>query len=120
MERRVFQKFKNTNFIALETKDKEVRSEVARYRLRTGIKRTKKWTAISVTFIVLRGFAIYQIVLDSNTRGCCLVFRSKPDGSGILGSSRKNPPGFNHDRKPTENFSAGQPGAEPSAGTNGP
>ena len=68
LESRVFQKFQYAQFAALDKKDKEVRVAVARYRLRSGVKRTIKWTAACLCFLLLIGAGVYQMILDTKTR----------------------------------------------------
>ncbi len=68
LESRIFQKFQYAQFTALDKKDKEVRLAVARYRLRSGIKRTIKWTAVCFTWMLLIGTGVYHIILDTKTR----------------------------------------------------
>ena len=68
LESRVFQKFQYAQFAALDKRDKEVRLAVARYRLHSGVKRTIKWTAACLSFLLLLGAGVYQIILDTETR----------------------------------------------------
>jgi len=68
LETRVFHKFHNAQFTALDKKDKEVRIALARYRLNSGIKRVIKWTATYVSLTLLISVGIYQIILDTKSR----------------------------------------------------
>jgi hypothetical protein len=68
LEHRVYQKFQLARFSALEEKEKQVRLEVARYRLNAGFKRSAEITAATVLIVLLVGWTFYQYVLDTETR----------------------------------------------------
>ena len=68
LERKLFYKFRNANFNALEKKGKKVRFEVARYRLSSNVKRSIKLVSSGFGVLILSGFIVYQFFLDVNTR----------------------------------------------------
>ncbi len=68
LERRLLEKFGNANFKALESKEKKVKIEVARYRLSRGVKRSIKLTGIALLFLMSAGMVVYQFVVDAETR----------------------------------------------------
>ena len=68
LEERVYRKFQFAKFGALEEKDKQVRMEVARYRLNAGAKQVIKVATTALISIWFFGWAVYQFVLDIETR----------------------------------------------------
>ena len=68
LERKLFYKFSNAKFDALEKKSKQVQFEVMRYRLTSNAKHSIKVTAAAFCVLVLSGYTVYKFVLNSSTR----------------------------------------------------
>lgn len=68
LELRLYHKFREAQFLALEEKDKKVKREVVRYRLSNRVKRWIQATTLSVLSLVLIGILVYQLVLDQETK----------------------------------------------------
>ena len=68
LERKVFYKFRNSKFEALEKKAKKVKFEVTRYRLSSNVKRSIKLVASSLGVLALSGYIAYEFILDTDTR----------------------------------------------------
>lgn len=68
LEVKLHQKFLGASFSALEDKGKKVKFEIARYRFTSKIKHTIKLVALSMMVLFLCGWAVYQLVLDNETR----------------------------------------------------
>lgn len=64
LEGRLFKKFRNAKFRALDEKEKRVRFEIARYRLSSKLMRSIKLTSAALGVVLISGLAIYQLVLD--------------------------------------------------------
>ena len=68
LERKLFYKFSNAKFDALEKKSKQVQFEVLRYRLTSNAKRSIKLTASALCVLVLSGYITYKFILNTGTR----------------------------------------------------
>ena len=68
LERKLFYKFSNAKFDALEKKSKQVQFEVMRYRLTSKAKHSIKVTAAAFCVLVLSGYTVYKFVLNTSTR----------------------------------------------------
>ena len=68
LERKLFYKFRNADFDALEKKAKKVRFEVARYRLSSNVKRSIKLVSSGFGVLILSGYIAYEFILDTDTR----------------------------------------------------
>ncbi len=68
LERKIFYKFRNAKFEALEKKAKKVKFEVTRYRLSSNVKRSIKLVASSLGVLALSGYIAYEFILDTDTR----------------------------------------------------
>ena len=68
LERKIFYKFRNSKFEALEKKAKKVKFEVTRYRLSSNVKRSIKLVASSLGVLALSGYIAYEFILDTDTR----------------------------------------------------
>jgi len=68
LERKVFYKFRNSKFEALEKKAKKVKFEVTRYRLSSNVRRSIKLVASSLGVLALSGYIAYEFILDTDTR----------------------------------------------------
>jgi len=68
LERKLFYKFGNAKFDALEKKSKQVKFEVMRYRLSSNAKHSVKLIASALCALVLFGYIAYKFVLDPGTR----------------------------------------------------
>ncbi len=68
LEQRIFQKFKQARFLALEDKEKKVKFEVARYRVSKRVKDALKVTAAALMTLIAAGWVVYQFLLDQETQ----------------------------------------------------
>jgi len=68
LERKLFYKFSNAKFDALEKKSKQVQFEVMRYRLSSNAKHSIKLIASALCVLVLSGYIAYKFILDTGTR----------------------------------------------------
>ena len=68
LERKLFHKFRNAKFGALEKKAKQVKFEVTRYRLSSNVKRSIKLVASALGILVATGYITYEFFLDANTK----------------------------------------------------
>ena len=68
LERKLFYKFSNAKFDALEKKSKQVQFEVMRYRLSSNAKHSIKLIASALCVLVLSGYIVYKFILDTGTR----------------------------------------------------
>jgi hypothetical protein len=68
LERKLFYKFSNAKFDALEKKSKQVKFEVMRYRLTSNAKNSIKLAVLALCVLVLSGYIAYKFVLDTRTR----------------------------------------------------
>ena len=68
LESRLFEKFKNAEFSALNAKDKKVKFEIARYRLSSNVKNTLKVSAGVFSGFLLIGYLSYEFLLDQNSK----------------------------------------------------
>jgi len=68
LERKIFYKFRNAKFEALEKTAKKVKFEVTRYRLSSNVKRSIKLVASSLGVLILSGYIAYEFILDTDTR----------------------------------------------------
>ena len=69
LESRLYEKFREAEFGALNDKEKRVKFEIARYRLSNNVKQTIKLIGISVAALISTGAFVYQFVLDKPTQG---------------------------------------------------
>ena len=68
LERKLFYKFSNAKFDALEKKSKQVQFEVMRYRLSSNAKHSIKLIASALCVLVLSGYIAYKFILDTGTK----------------------------------------------------
>ena len=68
LERKLFYKFRDAKFGALEKKAKQVKLEVTRYRLSSNAKRSIKLLASALGILILFGYITYEFILDTGTR----------------------------------------------------
>jgi hypothetical protein len=68
LERKLFYKFRNAQFDALEKKSKQVQFEVMRYRLSSNAKYSIKLLASALGVLILFGYITYKFILDTDTR----------------------------------------------------
>jgi hypothetical protein len=68
LERKLFNKFSNAKFDALEKKSNQVKLEVMRYRLSSNAKRSIKLLSFVFCVLVLSGYITYQFILDTATQ----------------------------------------------------
>jgi len=68
LERKLFYKFRDAKFGALEKKAKQVKLEVTRYRLSSNAKQSIKLLASALGVLILFGYIIYELILDTDTR----------------------------------------------------
>ncbi|MCL0039559.1 L,D-transpeptidase [Nitrospinaceae bacterium] len=68
LERKLFYKFRDAKFGALEKKSKQVKLEVTRYRLSSNAKHSIKLLASALGVLILFGYITYEFILDMDTR----------------------------------------------------
>ena len=68
LERKLFVKFKDANFYALEDKAKKIRFELVRYRLSSNVKKSIKFALSVLGILIVSGFIIYQGLLDDESK----------------------------------------------------
>jgi len=68
LERKLFYKFRDAKFGALEKKAKQVKLEVTRYRLSSNVKRSLRLLASALGVLVLFGYITYEFILDTDTK----------------------------------------------------
>ena len=68
LERKLFYKFRDAKFGALEKKSKQVKLEVTRYRLSSKAKHSIKLLASALGVLILFGYITYQFILDTDTK----------------------------------------------------
>ena len=68
LERKLFYKFRDAKFGALEKKAKQVKLEVTRYRLSSNAQRSIKLLASALGVLILFGYIIYELILDTDAR----------------------------------------------------
>ena len=68
LERKLFVKFKDANFYALEDKAKKIRFELVRYRLSSNVKKSIKFGLSVLGVFIVSGFIIYQGLLDDESK----------------------------------------------------
>jgi hypothetical protein len=68
LERKLFIKFKDANFYALEDKAKKIRFELVRYRLSSNVKKSIKFTSSVLGLLIVSGFIIYQGFLGAESK----------------------------------------------------
>ena len=68
LERKLFYKFRDAKFGALEKKAKQVKLEVTRYRLSSSAKHTIKTLASALGVLILFGYITYEFIIDTDTR----------------------------------------------------
>ena len=68
LERKLFIKFKDANFYALEDKAKKIRFELVRYRLSSNVKKSIKFTSSVLGILIVSGFIIYQGFLGAESK----------------------------------------------------
>tara|TARA_B110000438_G_scaffold52447_1_gene52654 strand:+ start:1554 stop:2687 length:1134 start_codon:yes stop_codon:yes gene_type:complete len=68
LERKLFIKFKDANFYALEDKAKKIRFELVRYRLSSNVKKSIKFTSSILGLLIVSGFIIYQGFLGAESK----------------------------------------------------
>ena len=68
LERKLFVKFKEANFYALEDKAKKIRFELVRYRLSSNVKKSIKFGLSVIGVFIVSGFIIYQGLLDDESK----------------------------------------------------
>ena len=68
LERKLFYKFRDAKFGALEKKSKQVKLEVTRYRLSSNAKHSIKLLASALGVLILFGYISYEFILDTDTR----------------------------------------------------
>ena len=68
LERKLFLKFKDANFYALEDKAKKIRFELVRYRLSSNVKKSIKFGLSVLGILIVSGFIIYQGLLDDESK----------------------------------------------------
>ena len=64
LEARLYVKFKEARFGALDAKEKKVKFEIARYRLSSNVKRSLKIAGGVLGSLVLASAIIYQFILE--------------------------------------------------------
>lgn len=68
LERKLFYKFKDAKFGALEKKAKQVKLEVTRYRLSSNAQHSIKLLASALGVLILFGYITYEFILDMDTK----------------------------------------------------
>ena len=68
LERKLFYKFRDAKFGALEKKAKQVKLEVTRYRLSSNAKHSIKLLASALGVLILLGYITYEFILDTDTK----------------------------------------------------
>ncbi len=68
LERKLFYKFRDAKFGALEKKSKQVKLEVTRYRLSSNAKHSIKLLASALGVLILFGYITYEFILDADTK----------------------------------------------------
>ncbi len=68
LERKLFYKFRDAKFGALEKKAKQVKFEVTRYRLSSNVKRSLRLLASALGVLILFGYITYEFILDTDTK----------------------------------------------------
>jgi len=68
LERKLFYKFRDAKFGALEKKSKQVKLEVTRYRLSSNAQHSIKLLASALGVLILFGYITYEFILDTDTR----------------------------------------------------
>ena len=68
LERKLFYKFRDAKFGALEKKAKQVKLEVTRYRLSSNTKHSIKLLASALGVLILFGYITYEFILDTDTK----------------------------------------------------
>ena len=68
LERKLFYKFRDAKFGALEKKSKQVKLEVTRYRLSSNAQQSIKLLASALGVLILFGYITYEFILDTGTR----------------------------------------------------
>ena len=68
LERKLFYKFRDAKFGALEKKSKQVKLEVTRYRLSSNAKHSIKLLASALGVLILFGYITYEFILDTDTK----------------------------------------------------
>jgi len=68
LERKLFYKFRDAKFGALEKKAKQVKLEVTRYRLSSNTKHSIKLLASALGVLVLSGYITYEFILGADTK----------------------------------------------------
>ena len=68
LERKLFYKFRDAKFGALEKKSKQVKLEVTRYRLSSNAKHSIQLLASALGVLILFGYITYEFILDTDTR----------------------------------------------------
>jgi len=68
LERKLFYKFRDAKFGALEKKAKQVKLEVTRYRLSSNAKHSIKLLASALGVLILFGYITYEFILDTGTK----------------------------------------------------
>jgi len=68
LERKLFYKFRDAKFGALEKKAKQVKLEVTRYRLSSNAKHSIKVLASALGVLILFGYITYEFILDTDTK----------------------------------------------------
>jgi len=68
LERKLFYKFRDAKFGALEKKSKQVKLEVTRYRLSSNAKHSIKLLASALGVLILFGYITYEFILGTDTR----------------------------------------------------
>ena len=66
--RKLFYKFREAKFSALEKKAKQVKFEVTRYRLSSNVKRSIKLVASAFGILIVTGYITYEFFLDASTK----------------------------------------------------
>ncbi len=68
LEHKLFHKFQNASFTALEEKEKRVKLEVRRYQLSSNVKRTLKLTGAAFLTVAASSLILYKFVLDASAQ----------------------------------------------------
>jgi len=68
LERKLFYKFRDAKFGALEKKEKQVKLEVTRYQLSSNAKQSIQLLASALGVLILFGYITYEFILDTDTR----------------------------------------------------
>ena len=68
LERKLFYKFRDAKFGALEKKAKQVKLEVTRYRLSSNAKHSIQLLASALGVLILFGYITYEFILDTDTK----------------------------------------------------